>query len=107
MSTATKMIEDLKQMSLGDEYAPKPKRDPILTNREATHGPFAETARIAQELKTVMVQSQGFSKLNHAQREALDLIATKIGRILAGDPTCEDHWGDIAGYAKLGVEACV
>jgi hypothetical protein len=35
------------------------------------------------------------------QREALDMIAHKIGRILNGDPNYADSWVDIAGYAKL------
>jgi hypothetical protein len=34
-------------------------------------------------------------------REALDMIAHKIGRILAGNPMYKDHWDDIAGYATL------
>ena len=29
------------------------------------------------------------------------MIAHKIGRILAGDPSFQDHWADIAGYATL------
>jgi hypothetical protein len=35
------------------------------------------------------------------QVEALEMIAHKIGRILSGDPNHQDHWDDIAGYAKL------
>jgi hypothetical protein len=35
------------------------------------------------------------------QREALDMIAHKIGRILNGDPDYSDSWRDIAGYATL------
>lgn len=33
--------------------------------------------------------------------EALDMIATKMSRIMAGDPTYRDNWDDIAGYARL------
>lgn len=114
MASASKIIEDLKHQNFPvpplnihlDPYAPKPKREPLLTEREATHGSFTETARVAQELKTVMVQSAGFTKLNHAQREVLDMLATKIGRILSGDPHHHDHWDDLAGYSKLGREAC-
>lgn len=35
------------------------------------------------------------------QREALDMIFHKIGRIVCGDPNYADSWHDIAGYAKL------
>jgi hypothetical protein len=31
----------------------------------------------------------------------LEMIAHKIGRVLAGDPNHADHWDDIAGYARL------
>jgi hypothetical protein len=36
-----------------------------------------------------------------SQREALEMIAHKISRILAGDPHFADHWTDISGYARL------
>jgi hypothetical protein len=39
-------------------------------------------------------------------REALDMIALKLSRILSGQANFKDHWDDIAGYAKLGSEAC-
>ena len=35
------------------------------------------------------------------QKEALFMIAHKIGRIINGDPDYADSWIDIAGYAKL------
>jgi hypothetical protein len=41
------------------------------------------------------------SKLAPDQREALAMIANKLGRILNGDPNYADSWMDIAGYAKL------
>jgi hypothetical protein len=52
---------------------------------------------------TIASQSRqpGWSRLDHSQAEALDMIAHKIGRILAGDPNHADHWDDIAGYARL------
>lgn len=39
--------------------------------------------------------------LDPDQREALEMIAHKIARILNGDPNYADSWVDIAGYAKL------
>jgi hypothetical protein len=35
------------------------------------------------------------------QREALEMIAHKIARIVNGDPNYADSWLDIAGYAQL------
>jgi hypothetical protein len=34
-------------------------------------------------------------------REALEMVAHKIGRILNGDPKYHDSWHDIIGYTKL------
>ena len=39
-------------------------------------------------------------------KEALDMIAHKIGRICAGNPNFKDHWADIAGYAQLVADRC-
>ena len=35
------------------------------------------------------------------QRECLEMLAHKIGRILNGDPDYPDSWHDMVGYAKL------
>jgi hypothetical protein len=77
----------------------------VIEERAGTHGDFAETAYIAQTLKAVMHRASNHPLLLPAQREALDLIATKVGRILAGNPNTPDHWLDIAGYAALGQHA--
>ncbi len=73
----------------------------ILTERKKTHGEYNEHARITQELKRCMEGEQGWYRLNDGQREALAIIAHKIGRILCGNPNFKDHWDDIAGYATL------
>lgn len=77
--------------------------DVILKERRQQHGDFTDHARITQALKIVMkIESKGsFSALSEIQREALEMIQHKIGRILAGNPNLKDHWHDIAGYAKL------
>ena len=54
-----------------------------------------------QELKDVMREVDGWHNLTPSQRESLDMIQHKIGRILNGDPTYDDSWKDIAGYATL------
>ena len=35
--------------------------------------------------------------------EAINMICHKLGRIANGDPTYDDSWRDIAGYAMLVV----
>ena len=84
------------------------ERPAILQEREKTHGSFRMTATTAQELKVHFrtLSNFSFSKLPARQREALDMFATKIARILSGDHSARDHWDDIAGYAQLGAEAC-
>lgn len=77
--------------------------DNLLAERGKTNGNYADLAAVAQALKSVIVGAPGYERLNVVQRESLDLIATKIARILAGDPNFADHWDDIAGYARLPV----
>jgi len=69
----------------------------VLSARKNVHGDFTDHARIAQALKREI----GDKKLTDVQREALEMILHKVGRILAGDPDHKDHWVDIAGYATL------
>jgi len=76
----------------------------ILSEREKTHGNFSDVAAVSQQLKVAMSMSKNWLVLNHAQREALEYIATKMGRILSGDRNYRDHWEDIAGYAILGAD---
>jgi hypothetical protein len=73
----------------------------LLAERKKTHGDFEDHARITQELKRIMCDTEVYENLRCIQREALEMIQHKIGRILAGNPNHKDHWDDIAGYAKL------
>ncbi len=75
--------------------------DKILAERAQTHGSFKEHAAVTQELKDAMRRRDGWAKLTHSQREALEMVAHKIGRILSGNPHFEDHWDDCQGYLRL------
>ena len=70
----------------------------ILEQRGRTHGNFAAVSKIAQTIKGTYATADGLSP---EQRESLDMMATKISRIVAGDPNSIDHWLDIEGYARL------
>ena len=74
--------------------------DETLTERGSRYGDFADHAVIAQRLQDVM-RERGWDKLSPMQRQALTVIADKIGRILNGDPDYRDNWHDIQGYARL------
>lgn len=73
----------------------------LIAEREKTHGRWPITASIAQKLKQ-LVAEPGAGDLSFTQREAIDMILTKVARIYAGNPDHIDHWRDIAGYAALG-----
>ena len=73
-----------------------------LNSRAKTHGSFIDNGFIMQTLKNVMRNhGKNWQNLPLEQREALEMIQHKIGRILSGNPTEPDHWRDIAGYASL------
>lgn len=72
-----------------------------LAERGSRYGSFAEHARITQSIKDAMIASPNWSKLAPDQKEALEMVQHKIGRILNGDPDYHDSWHDIVGYAKL------
>lgn len=72
-----------------------------LAERGARYGLFEHQARITQELKQAMHRAQNWPPLSNDMKESLELIASKIARILNGDPNYADSWHDIAGYARL------
>ncbi len=116
---AWKLKKDLEDMV--GTIKPKPKPEPeveakagefiqadtnvdaILNARATTYGSFADVARMAQRLKNVAHTSAGEQgrTFAHDQAEALDMIFSKLARILNGDPNHRDSWIDIAGYATL------
>ena len=74
-----------------------------LSNREEIYGEYAGTAEIAVYLKTAI---RGFTQergkdLSPDQVDALDMIATKVARILNGNANHIDGWHDISCYAAL------
>ena len=60
-------------------------------------------ATVAQKIKEAMGPR---AHLSAVQRESLDMIATKIARLVCGDPNDRDSWLDIQGYAKLAEDRC-
>lgn len=78
----------------------------LLAERAKTHGDYSVHAEITQRLKDYLHARDKWQKLDPPQREAIDMILHKIGRIFAGNPNFKDHWDDIAGYAKLVADRC-
>lgn len=81
--------------------------DETLVERGKRYGKFTGHAKVSQEIQEIMKRGHGpddvntWFKLEDDQKEALQMIAHKIGRIINGDPFYADSWVDIAGYAKL------
>ena len=72
-----------------------------LAERCKRYGDFAGHAGVTQRIKAAIISAPRYARLTPSQREALEMIAHKIGRILNGDPNYPDSWHDIAGYATL------
>ena len=79
-------------------------RDPLLVERESTHGDFAKNAEISQDFKRIFRTELEDVMEPEVITESLDMIALKLSRILSGKFDEPDHWRDIAGYANLVVE---
>jgi len=75
--------------------------DNTLAQRGTRYGGFVGHARITQGIKKEMIMSPNWELLTDDKREALEMIAHKIGRILNGDPDYHDSWHDIIGYTRL------
>ena len=72
-----------------------------LNERGKQYRHFPDNATTAQRFKDVYRMSQNFDGIDDCMAEALDVIASKIARILNGDPTYRDNWIDIMGYCQL------
>lgn len=74
-----------------------------LSERKNTHGDFKHNSAISTALKFDFREHDNFFHMPAYQQEALDMIAHKISRLIAGDCYFIDTWRDIAGYAQLVV----
>lgn len=72
-----------------------------LSERGSVYGDYREQGRVVQNLKKAMQDSPNWQALPPYIKESLDLIQTKVSRILNGDPLYDDNFHDIIGYAKL------
>lgn len=100
------MLENNFQMTADEQHRAEtfgatPDIADTLAQRGNRYGAFPGHARITQSLKRAMQDSPNWASLTDQQREALEMVAHKIGRILNGDPNYHDSWHDIIGYTKL------
>ena len=83
--------------------------DKLLIERGNRYGTYETHAVITQAIKNIFAgRAEGFyttwDRLSPSQKETLEMIAHKLGRILNGDPNYINSWIDIAGYAQLEVD---
>lgn len=100
------MEEEMADLLTSTQRPKSVSTEALINERGKTHGDYVEHATISQRIKRAFGDGHHISKLNDMQVESLEMIAHKIGRILAGDPDFRDHWDDIAGYAKLVADRC-
>lgn len=73
----------------------------LIAERGKTHGPDAiHQLGHAQALKRAIGHREN-PNLTLAEKEAMDMIAVKLSRLVNGEPI-GDHWDDIIGYAAIG-----
>lgn len=84
-----------------ESQKPVSKLDTTLAERGGRYGDFRFNAEISQALKDVCHRSPNWAKMPPFLREGLDLMFTKVSRMLSGDWTYVDNPHDIIGYAKL------
>lgn len=79
----------------------------ISHDRNETHGDPHVQFECAQTLKEVLdkynTKVEYRSPLGSTEFESLDLICTKLSRLVCGS-NLQDHWLDIAGYALIAAE---
>ena len=78
----------------------KMRNNPILKEREVTHGDFMAKAQFIEKVQDI-ISKNAWNDLEADQKESIHMILVKLSRILYGDPNHKDHWDDIAGYATL------
>jgi hypothetical protein len=75
----------------------------VLDARADQYGSFMQSSDTVIRIKGIMhnAVARNAVHLYPDQLQALDMIATKLSRIVHGNPNHLDSWIDIAGYATL------
>jgi hypothetical protein len=77
-----------------------------LAERGSQYGNWREQAIIAQNVKEAFRKNTNWDSLPPYLRETLDMIASKVSRVLNGNPMYLDNVHDMVGYTKLA-EDCM
>lgn len=79
--------------------------DKVLMERGENYGDFVFVAYKSQQIQLLLRTNDKDKKYSTTQREALQMIASKLARIVIGNPRHRDSWLDIAGYAQLAADS--
>lgn len=85
-----------------DTSAKLPTLEDILTQRGKIHGKYIDNATRTCDLIDAL--GPKYHTLPKHVRFGIYMICGKLARIVSGDPTFDDHWNDIAGYATKTLE---
>ena len=79
--------------------------DKTLEERGKNYGTFEGNSWTTQSIKNACRLGESWEGMTHEKKEAIEMIAHKISRIVNGDPNFKDSWVDIQGYAKLAEQS--
>ena len=98
----------MKRESTNDAGEKLQSTEETLKERGNRYGEFANHAALSQEFKRLFrtnVENHGRPEnFEPFILEAIDMIFHKLARIANGDPTYDDNYRDIAGFAELVVK---
>lgn len=104
---AKEAVAEVKEW-VEEKVEPKPEPEvsgvsKVLDARAEQYGSFMQSSDTVIRIKSILhnVVARNEVPLYPDQLQALDMIATKISRIVHGNPNHLDSWIDIAGYATL------
>ena len=72
-----------------------------LADRHKRYGRYGDVAITSQCLQAVMQSAKNWDAMPADMRESLQMMASKMARVLNGDMECVDSWHDLQGYARL------
>lgn len=76
----------------------------IHQERKNNYGSFKVNAAISQKLKVAIQVTPKYKDLSTTQKEGLDMVCSKLSRLLTGDCNHRDSWIDMIGFLNLIVE---
>lgn len=92
-------IEEVRQ-AIREEAQAAGGIDTTLSQRQSQYGCYEDVAHVTQQILSAL-RIGNYDNLPAPMKESLHMIASKMARIVNGDPEYLDNWHDIGGYAKL------